>query len=410
MQYSKAHSSVEISLESSLISPRVSFIVGVLCIAVYLAAVVFAGIMILKNMNEQRQTAQKEFDKLVVYTQNLSLDFMTEPFQSAFNKTLALSNALKAVVVSSGTGEYAFETVRDAGVEWNYGKPSFKKSFLLSTDELVSPLSIANQRNVTIRAAYNRVDYASAIAALKWSLFGVLFALCVSFFTFLLRLLLLRDRISLGADNVRAKEEDAASVSNLFDEEITTDNTSVVSDDNDEIFMPELTKEELDGLTAEEPNTPFLGIGNEFDLTEKLANELERSLTFNQDLTVMAMESKKERFAEDVIDFFVLKDIIFETPLNEERSERRINVIAPGTTIDAGFRKASDFRNAFLNKYPEQEIFIGLSSRSDREEIDAERLLMEAANALWNTEKDSPIVAFRVDPQKYKEWLKNRVK
>ncbi|MDR0411953.1 MAG: hypothetical protein LBH75_08290 [Treponema sp.] len=406
MQYSKSHSSVEISLESSLISPRISSIVGLFCIAVYAAVIVFAGIMILKNMGEQRQAAQKEFDKLVIYTQNLNLSFMTEPFQSAFNKTLALSKPLEAVIVSSGIGEYAFENTRDAGIEWNGGKPSFRKSFLISTDELVSPLSIADQRNVTIRAVYDRIDYAFATTTLKWSLLGVLFALCVSFFTFLLRLLSSRDTISLetGAGNIK---EEKTVLDDNFDEETAAKNTAVVMSSDDEIIVPELSEEELAGLTAEEPSTPFLGIGNELDLTEKLTDELERSLTFNQDLTVMAMESKKEHFAEDVIDFFVLKDIIFETTI-EEKPEQRINVIAPGVTIDAGFHKAVDFRNAFLSKYPGQEVFIGLSSRSEREEIDAERLLVESKNALWNAERDSPVVAFRVDPEKYKEWLKNK--
>ncbi|MDR1215585.1 MAG: hypothetical protein LBK25_02780 [Treponema sp.] len=414
MQYSKAHSSVEISLESSLVSPRVSFIIGGICIAVYIAAVVFAGVMIFKNMNEQHQTAQKEFDKLVVYTQSLNLDFMTEPFQSAFSKTLALSKPLSAVIVSSGTGEYAFENTREAGIEWNDSKPSFKKSFLISTDELVSPLPIANQRNVTIRAAYDRVDYTSTTTVLKQSLFAVLLALCVSFFTFLLRLLLSRDTVSLEtrADNVLddiiMQEEEVVS-GDIFDEEIMNDDMELMPD-NDDIIMPELSEEELAGLTAEEMDTPFLGIGNEFELTEKLTNELERSQTFNQDLTVMAMESRKEHFAEDVIDFFVLKDIIFEITLGrkKEEPEHYIDVIASGVTIDEGFHKASDFRNTFLSKYPEQEVFIGLSSRSGREEIDAERLLMEAKNALWNAEKDSPVVAFRVDPEKYKEWLKNK--
>ncbi|MDR1466269.1 MAG: hypothetical protein LBI40_01415 [Treponema sp.] len=409
MQYSKAHRSVEISLESSVISPRVSFVVGILCIAIYMAAVVFTGIMIFKNMDEQHQTAQKEFEKLVVYTQNLSLDFMTEPFQSVFKKTLALSKPLSAVIVSSAAGEYAFENVHTAGIEWNGSKPSFKKSFLLSTDELVSPLSIANQRNVTIRAVYDRFDYATASAVLKQSLLIVLLALCVSFFTFLLRLLLSRDTVSLKTevDNIAEK---AVSGYNS-DEEIMDDNVVLIPDD-DEISVPELSEEELAGLTAEETGAPFLGIGNEFDLIEKLTNELSRSQAFNQDLTVMVMESKKEHFAEDVIDFFVLKDIIFQVPHDreKEKSEYYIDVIASGVAIDEGFHKASDFRNVFLDKYPDQEVFIGLSSRSGREEINAERLLMEAKTALWNAEKDSPVVAFRVDPEKYKEWLKNREK
>jgi hypothetical protein len=409
MQYSKAHSSVEISLESSLISPRVSLIVGAICIAVYIAAVVFAGVMISKNMNKQRQTAQKEFDKLVVYTQNLDIGFMTESFQSVFNKTLAFSKPLSAVIVSSPAGEYAFENRRDSGVEWTGGRPSFKSSFLLSTDELVSPLSIANQQNITIRAAYDRIDYSSASITLKQSLFIVLLALCVSFLTFLLRLLLSRDTVSLEPNVNDILDQENAASDYSFNSDVM-DDSMVLPPEYDEIIAPELSEEELAGLTAEDMAIPFLGIGNEFDLSEKLAGELERSQTFNQDLTVMVMESKKERLAEDVIDFFVLKDIIFESTSDKEKSERYIYVIAAGVTIDEGFHKASDFRNAFLNKYPEQEVFIGISSRSGREEINAERLTMEAKNALWNAEKDSPVVAFRVDPEKYKAWLKNKDK
>jgi hypothetical protein len=388
---------------------------------VYLGAVAFGGIMILKDMGEQKQAAQKEFDKLVVYTQNLNLDFMSEPFQSAFGKTLALSKPLSAVIVSNGISDYTFENVRDAAIKWDGRKPSFKKSFLLSTEELVSPLSIANQRNVTIRAVYDRIDYAVATVTLKQSLLVVLLALCVSFFAFLLRLLLSRDTISLEtrADNVLTKQgnviANAAGTDDSFDddpdEEISpydADYAGSSSADNGTIIMPELSEAELSGLMAEGPDTPFLGIGDELDLTEKLTDELARSLTFNQDLTVMAMESKKKHFAEDVVDFFVLKDIIFETTPGEGDAKCRIDVIAPATTIDEGFHKASDFYKAFLEKYPEQEVFIGLSSRSGRDKINAERLLLEAENALWNSEKDSPIVAFRVDPEKYEKWLKSK--
>jgi hypothetical protein len=110
-----------------------------------------------------------------------------------------------------------------------------------------------------------------------------------------------------------------------------------------------------------------------------------------------------QALAADAVDFFVMRELVFE------RGGRGAIVIAQDTDIDAGFAKATEFRAAFLGKHGEQhpQLFAGVSSRCGRE-VEADRLIREAGAALSKASPESPVVAFRVDPERYKEFLKKQ--
>jgi hypothetical protein len=106
-----------------------------------------------------------------------------------------------------------------------------------------------------------------------------------------------------------------------------------------------------------------------------------------------------------------MRDLIFG------KGENGIAVIVPNIDLDQGISKSEQFSSRFISKLrelsasqsgtPGIELCIGLSSRSGRL-IEAERLILEAQRALEKAMADpvSHIVAFKSDPEKYREFIK----
>ncbi len=483
MSYKGSHTSVEVSLENSVISYRISLIIAVVCICTYVAALAMGGWRIFRMMEEQRVLAAEEFDDLVTYTtaEGKHNGFMTESFQENVKGALVSSHTLQAAILTNASSEYVFERAPDTGITWSGGTPSFKSSLWLSSSPFFAPLALEDQRNTTLRAVYNIVDFGALITILKQALVIVIAGLCVSCITLLLRVLLVRDKVpvDLAARKRRDsdlfnKEEDISSsddesFSDLFDTEdidnmsaddgvsidadpleadsedtaddpIFLDNgfleeppsadsdNSAFSDDNapaespqdrDMPLMTDISEDEFAGLFPKEDETSYtqFGLNWEADTFEKLSEELHKSETFYQsDLAVIAAEVDIDEdedpeaqvfpaLAAYAVDFFVMRELIFQ------RGDKGFIAIVEDTDIDAAFEKAAKFRSEFLSKHPEfprdLKLFAGISSRCGRE-VDAERLIREASAALSKAEDGSPIVAFRVDPEKYKEFIRNQ--
>ncbi|MDR2783785.1 MAG: hypothetical protein LBB48_08125 [Treponema sp.] len=442
MRYKNSQASVEVSLESSLISHHISLIIALACIAVYVFALIFAGIRVYRMIGGQRSLAQQEFDDFVTYTTTEgNRSFMNERFQTNITNALKSSNTLQAAIISSASGEYGFERSRESGITWNGNKPVFKSTHGLS-EPLFAALAIENQRNATVKVIYNFLDYKSLIIILKQTLAIVVIGFCISCITLLLRYLLVKDTVpvSVGvaathsgndADHLAQETDDDDNFFDIDDAEDgdasqDSNNESAVTEEPSVLHSPisqaetdslplraDISEDEFAGLfpkEADEPAYTELGLNREPLLVKKLEDELYRSEAFSQDLALIIMETLDDPdgtilpdLAAEAIDFFVLRDLIFE------KGGTGIAAITQNMDIDAAFSKAAEFRAALLDKHPEKNfnLSIGISSRCDRE-VAPDRLIREAEAALEKASETAPIVAFRVDPEKYKEFLKNQ--
>ena len=83
------------------------------------------------------------------------------------------------------------------------------------------------------------------------------------------------------------------------------------------------------------------------------------------------------------------------------------------TNLDSALAIAQSLYGAMDKKLNEDNsgsrLAIGLSSRSERI-ITAQRLITEAEQAVLHAadDKDSPIIAFRVNPEKYREYMNKK--
>jgi hypothetical protein len=223
----------------------------------------------------------------------------------------------------------------------------------------------------------------------------------------------------------QASDADDSIIDNGSDDiEIDIEDSADTEDEDTPTFGVYVLSETIDtppaGSTKERPNglySPRSNIGWEAYTHDRLASELHRCAASEQDLVVLLMEcggsvncdnNLYRKIADEAVDLFNLQDLMFEY------GSQGIAVIIPGEDINQGISHAEKFRNriyktcydAFINN---NDLLVGMSSRSGRL-IDAQRLLLEASRALGKAREDNqaPIVAFKSDPEKYREFIRNR--
>ncbi|MDR2144600.1 MAG: hypothetical protein LBP29_09550 [Treponema sp.] len=183
--------------------------------------------------------------------------------------------------------------------------------------------------------------------------------------------------------------------------------------DEDSLKMP---GEESSAKTDAVPQglySPKSGIGWENYTMDRLASEIHRCAASEQDLVVLLFECGKDiawddelykKLSDEAVRFFNLKDLTFE------KGSRGISVIIPNTDLDQGIIKAEEFHARVLKNLPgnftaKTDLRAGISSRSGRL-IDADRLFFEAASALEKAKGGQPIVAFKSNPEKYRNFIR----
>jgi hypothetical protein len=163
--------------------------------------------------------------------------------------------------------------------------------------------------------------------------------------------------------------------------------------------------------------SPRGNVGWESYAEERLESELHRSAATEQDLILIVMVFKEPEqlseeqfrcFAEEAVLYFEHRDLIFEY------GDQGLWVIHPNYSLEQGLTASEEFHRRILAKLPRPEgarvdLRFGVSSRSGRL-INAERIMMEAGEALKRAidDADSHVVAFKSDPEKYRQYISGR--
>jgi GGDEF domain-containing protein len=155
------------------------------------------------------------------------------------------------------------------------------------------------------------------------------------------------------------------------------------------------------------------GLGWREHLSTRLEHELERSASFDQDLSLLllALDPRKpaagynyRQLAQQVMSGFPFKDLCFEY------DSRSVAVILPDKDLAQALKEAREFQKRLSSVTwsggGRVAVSLGLSARNGRL-INATRLLVETSKALQRAEADGGgrIVAFQADPEKYRAAL-----
>jgi hypothetical protein len=410
-----------------------------ICICIYIGAIVFAVIRVYISVVDRKDTAQKEFDELVhsataLITANSSpsVTIASPSFKAALQDSLIRSKTLQGIIVSGPYDEFHIERELGAAITLSGDTPRFKSEFGLSKpkDAFFQQLDVPNLRNATISVAYGFFDRLAITPVLIHTLLVIVAATVIATFSLLLQFFLnVRDKkvqVDAFSDIVEGKyrtdEEPDTMVKLEPVETLASSRSSILDTDIDRDFFhkppPELPPvqeaPEPDDEPPPKPEPPPSPrhLCWESDTVERLTAALRECATAEKDLTVMVMELKDpsgiaasdlfyQILVDEVLDYFVFQDRLFE------RGQRGASVILSGIDLNGGFTKAGEFHKLVMDKLADKaRLYIGLCAQSGRA-ITAERLLKEAAGALVKAAEDpvSPIVAFRSDPKKYQDFI-----
>ncbi len=157
---------------------------------------------------------------------------------------------------------------------------------------------------------------------------------------------------------------------------------------------------------------PDTGFGWEEYLIKRLDGELVRAASGEQDLSIFTLRIPEidwksdsgKAVSEHIRHIARLADLVFD--YNEDGA----TIVLPGLNTDQALVMAetvhSELKKIISDKGLDYPVAIGISTRSLRL-ISASRLANESQEALKRAmeDLDSPIIAFRVDPAKYKDFL-----
>jgi hypothetical protein len=364
---------------------KISSIIALISIVLYAAAIGIGLVRIIAGIHERRALAQGEFYDLADTAASAgALGFMDEPFKDALRDALAASKTLQAVIITGPFGaEFTYERDNNGVIAWEGDTPRFRRRFGFSRNPHFSPLRVDGLRNVTIQAVSGVFDYPAFSHILLQSLFLVLAAVMLSAVTLLVS---------------HRKGKDAALVSGAMRG----------------IYPPKPERTPADPGPAKPAQDD-----SETWIKEKLDAELGICSITDRDLALILMELSltagfgvggdiNRRVADRAEQFFNSPDAV------HEQAGRGLAVILPGEGLEEAFSKAKQFHNLIVTELSElfphkNDLRIGISSRNKRL-MRANRLLLEASRALdkANLEPQSPIVAFKSDPEKYKTFVQNQ--
>jgi|GEM_PF-1671886 biopolymer transport protein ExbB/TolQ len=151
---------------------------------------------------------------------------------------------------------------------------------------------------------------------------------------------------------------------------------------------------------------PDTGIGWESYLLTRLNNEIERATASEIDLSLFIIKlsavEKGSVVYKNVCNYlsiiFQFKDLLFEY------KEDCIVAIKISMNVDEALKMADKLYNDISNLVNNRDTRIGISSRSIRM-VGGERLLLEAEQSIEHSDKSSPVIAFRVDSEKYRKLM-----
>lgn len=169
----------------------------------------------------------------------------------------------------------------------------------------------------------------------------------------------------------------------------------------------------IEGASDKDLYSPLTGIGWETYLVQRMDKEIERAISSEIDLAVFVFKipllARNSNEIKNICNYLTLqfqfKDLLFEYKNDS------IVALKIGLDLDKALEFAeklySDISNILQDT--EAKCYIGISTRSIRI-VSGERILTEAEEASIHAQEDadSPIIAFRVDAEKYRKFLEQQ--
>ncbi|MDR3301281.1 MAG: hypothetical protein LBT01_01945 [Spirochaetaceae bacterium] len=353
---------------------KVQSVLAIVCIAVYVCSALYAIIRVYSECQWQNKLAEREYTDLKDFASSASvLGFSSPEFKKDIEDAIALSRTLQAVIIiGPRNAALVAEKVPDL-VHWDGSYPRFSGGINLLKRLQPAPLSIKGS-NVTISVMASTIDFDVLLAILRPAFAGVLVAFIISFFMLMTEFYLQKNPAESSDTQAQAETQVAA----------------------------EPFAEDHFGDFDDEPT-----------FADDLRPALEEAEENSEDLCLLSASWTSE---EAPLNILAGAAVLYFKPGTRvfEKEAPGIYAIIPDERIGEGLESAKEFHREAVAKLPkgiDTRLLIGLSSRAGRRDLDADRLIYETDSALLKAREDKhqPIVAFKVDLKKYKEFIAKHV-
>ncbi len=211
----------------------------------------------------------------------------------------------------------------------------------------------------------------------------------------------------LFSDNEAVRDDDDIDIIDQMEQE------NLNSSEEDEAEAPareessELFAEEFEGDAEDsEVLSPITNLGLQSSLEQKLDEAIVSELHATLAITRINGLDRGNTISQKIIS--ILRDSLAGDEIFEYKSDAYA-VIMKGKNLQTAVEKFEKIYNKIADFLKDNnsvnEVSVGISSSSERN-VKAERVILEADQALdyASQDPDSPIVAFRANPQKYREF------
>ena len=394
-------------------------IIAAVCIIIYLFALVQGILRIYLSVEQRKITAEQEFSGIADLAYSAGLQgFMNDRYIQTMNDALIKSESIEAFIITGADIGYAFDRQEGNAITWVNNQPRFVNKFGISNQDLYKPLPFTDVRNANIKAVAGSFDYVKITDILRQTLLIILAGFAIAFFTMLLQFIIKKpayQEAKFSAYSDMSYEEAAQLLKKSSRKD--TRKTSYDSDlkksgsasgiketrNSDDVLFPP-----AEGLYSQRS-----GIGWEEYIKDRLDSEIHRCSSAENDLVFILMnfnditdEKIFKTAADEAVSFFSSRDLLFEY------GQSGIAAIIPGIDLEKGISKSEKFYQRVTGKLPGSSaggLRIGMSSRAGRL-LNADRMLLETREALKRAGNDpsASIIAFKSDPEKYREYIRNR--
>lgn len=396
-------------------------LISVVIAAIFVFTAVYFIAGIVSDKKNGPLQAEEIFDSLVIKTQNAtnSYPLSSYNFSDSFIRAAGdFSNYQKLNLSVDGKLIYSYPS-KDTYFSRKSGAKSFTKSF-----------TTKNGNSILINAEiYTTVQ--SSLFYHARTAFIVIFAATLAAILILIFAKTEKDEID-GIDEISFEDETESPDKEIFSQNKTDEIYS--EKQHDEYALTEEEKKQLfDGFDTvdfsqkKDTNKEVFSENTDAEeekscpktqpienLEAKCEEALVKAAENGSDLAVLIIKvnsSENEISLEQIENIFDSDFAQNALVFSDESNLFLFTVLLENTGLDDAMTVAKEIFEDFSEKLTDagQKVTIGLSSKTGRT-VSSERLLTEAREAQKHaaTEPDSPIIAFRANPEKYNDYILNK--
>ena len=412
---------------------------GVFAIVFLAAAVIWFALSVTAETRKGIVEAELSFTRLARESTSASISngFMSDTFIQKLTSLCQQSRLLSALAISTPSGTVFAWPDRSTSIEYDMrGKPSISNTSLFMKVYSTSLDIGEGAEGSVVMTAVIYVLHPDAIFSASRNSFLAILAILFTTFIVIIAVSPQKKRMQAAETGAVIASADKTVTDDLDDTAFSLPSIQLPEEldetyDADEYALPENQETYSDESPEDIPSrevastenirddnkpeglfSPLTGIGWEQYLSDRLEAELVRAASSEQDLSLIVIRVAgllhtdliSRKISQVLLDAFKFRDMVFEFGANGFAG------ILQNVNLDQAMKVAdtlyAGIDSLLMEMSFEGQITIGITTRTARL-LPASRMIEEAVSAAKKAEEEPslPIVAFRANPEKYRDFV-----